>query len=558
VQSLHEVGLNGRKFEDSVGDRRFCYTRIAAYLADYPEQVLINITPLLSSPVTTAGYHDLGDEKPHPRRTREWVLSRLRRLREQVDTNDVAAYMAAAKEMGLNAVDQPFWEDLPGYQPDLVICPDILHGLLRMWRDHILKWVRHLVGVRELDNHVKKLQPLIGMHHFNHGISSLSQWTGCEDRELQRVLLAAIAGAPGIDHRVMRCLRAFHDFLYLAQYRSHSTTTLEYLEQSLRVFHSLKKIFIVNGARRGEKNNVIPHFKIPKLSALHMYSYHIPLMGSSMQFSTEIMETCHQLMAKAPYKATNGRDFVSQMCAYMNRQASIALVEEVGIWYFEKIRRQNPRDVIEAMTPDYEAFVKRMTVVARRKERLELRWQNRADNGYVWLTIKPDKRNAALDDLLKDYRLKVPVFHESLISFTARYQSQASMVVPMFELRADAWHRCRVQRTTIQDEEELADARTIQAVPPSKTATQYGLCGCALIRVDDQADVTGIDGMTHSEDSGAMLTPNRLSCRPSVDDLPVESARDSSATPSPSCLRLLVHRNPTCTGTGHQHVQSSL
>ncbi len=122
-----------------------------------------------------------------------------------------------------------------------------------MWRDHVLKWVRYLVGVKELDCRIKALQPLIGMRHFANGISHLSQWSGREDRELQRILIVAIAGSPRIDVNTMRCLRAFHDFLYLAQYRSHTTTTLGYLEQSFTVFHQLKKIFIQNKARRGKR-----------------------------------------------------------------------------------------------------------------------------------------------------------------------------------------------------------------------------------------------------------------------------------------------------------------
>jgi hypothetical protein len=490
VTSLKDAGQKGDMLEDSRGDHRLCYPRIAAYLADYPEQILINVTPSLCSPVTTAGYHNLGDDKPHPRRTREWILSRIALILEDVDADDIASYMTAAKEHGLSGVDQPFWADLPGYEPDLVICPDILHGLLRMWRDHILKWVRYLVGVPELDRRIRNLQPLVGMRHFKHGISSLSQWSGREDRELQRVLLAVIAGAPRIDQHAMRCLRAFHDFLYLAQYRSHSTTTLGYLEQSLHVFHSLKKVFITNSARRGDKGNVIRHFCIPKLAGLHSYAYHIPRMGSSVQFSTEITETCHQLMAKAPYKATNGRDFFVQMCAYMNRQAIITLVEELGLWYFKKMKQNANIDQTQYLTPDYWAFVDRMKAEAKKEERSELKQQNRAKNGYVWVTLKPDRRNASIEDLIQDYGIRESVFVDSFAKFTRR----ARVNISHLGLRADAWYRCRVQRLQVQNDDELADSRTIQAVPPSVTETRYGLCNCALVKDDSIVDATGING----------------------------------------------------------------
>jgi hypothetical protein len=435
---------------------------------------------------------------PHPRRTKRWILSKISELRDRVNPDDVTKYLVEAKKVGMNAVDQPFWEELPGYEPDLVICPDLLHGVFRMWRDHILKWVRYLVGVKELDHRIKALQPLVGMRHFANGISHLSQWSGREDRELQRVLIVAIAGAPCIDVNSMRCLRAFHDFLYLAQYRSHTTTTLGYLEQSYTVFHQLKNTFIKNKARRGKKEGVIPHFCFPKMAGLQMYAYHIPRMGTSVQFSTEITETCHQTMAKAPYRATNRRDFFIQMCAYMNRQARVTLAGEFGAWSFERMQTQAvARDIPE--TSDYLAFVRRMAEAAKRNERLEVRNKSRAGNGFSWLTVKPDKSRVPVDTLLRDYNLRAASFHACFISLLAQY-SPRDMPVSLVGLECDVWYQCRVQRTTVQDEDTLADTRTIRADPPTVTKTPHGRCNCALIKESDETEETGIQGMRQSED----------------------------------------------------------
>jgi hypothetical protein len=498
VSSLKRAGERGELFTDSLGHSRLCFPRIAAYLADYPEQVLINAVAPLNSSVTTAGFHGLGDMTPHPRRTKRWILSKISELRDRVNPDDVTKYLVEAKKVGMNAVDQPFWEELPGYEPDLVICPDLLHGVFRMWRDHILKWVRYLVGVKELDHRIKALQPLVGMRHFANGISHLSQWSGREDRELQRVLIVAIAGAPCIDVNSMRCLRAFHDFLYLAQYRSHTTTTLGYLEQSYTVFHQLKNTFIKNKARRGKKEGVIPHFCFPKMAGLQMYAYHIPRMGTSVQFSTEITETCHQTMAKAPYRATNRRDFFIQMCAYMNRQARVTLAGEFGAWSFERMQTQAvARDIPE--TSDYLAFVRRMAEAAKRNERLEVRNKSRAGNGFSWLTVKPDKSRVPVDTLLRDYNLRAASFHACFISLLAQY-SPRDMPVSLVGLECDVWYQCRVQRTTVQDEDTLADTRTIRADPPTVTKTPHGRCNCALIKESDETEETGIQGMRQSED----------------------------------------------------------
>lgn len=493
LSSIKEPGEEGVLLCDSHGDVRRCYPRVAAYLADYPEQLLINCAAGLNSPVTTANFEDLGNATPNPRRTKEWILGRISQVCRKINPDNVTAYRIHAKKLDLNAVDQPFWADLPGYEPDLVACPDILHGLFRFWRDHVLKWIRNLVGVAELDTRLRVIQPLIGMRHFD-GISHLSQWTGRDDRELQRIILAVIAGFPSMEQRVMRCLRAFHDFLYLAQYRSHSTTTLDYLDQSLKVFHSLKRIFIINGARRGKKKkSIIRHFCIPKLAGLHMYPYHIPRMGTSVQFSTEITETCHQTMAKAPYKATNGRDFFVQMCAFMDRVAQIELTEEVAAWFFDTLSTTGVQPANRAILSDHLMYIRRLVVEEEKKEKRHIVQQARARSDYIWLSEKPDMRSVPFHEIAEAYCL--PGLQDAIHQILSMFDGYPE--ISPLSLKYNAWFKCRLQRKTVQDEESLADARTLQARPPRPPKgpiTSYGLCNCALIQDEDDADDIGIRG----------------------------------------------------------------
>jgi hypothetical protein len=308
---LIQAGKNGVRVVDSAGNTRHSYPRLAAYLADYPEQLCINCAPANMSSTTTARSELLGDANPQPLRKRAWVLSQIRDACISVSPRNIKEYRIAASLRNVNGVDKPFWQDLPGYEP-VCMAPDILHGLLRFWRDHTFKWILYLVGKGELNKWLRALQPNVGIRHFKNGVNSLSQWTGCEDRELQRIILAVIDGVAKIDPVVTRCLRAMHDFLYLAQYCSHSDDSLKYLRVALKTFHSLKNIFIQNGARHGKKN-VIHHFHIPKLAAMHSYNIYIPLMGTAPQFSTEITETLHQTMAKLPYKRNE-----VQMCRYLD------------------------------------------------------------------------------------------------------------------------------------------------------------------------------------------------------------------------------------------------
>jgi hypothetical protein len=117
---------------------------------------------------------------------------------------------------------------------------------------------------------------------------------------------------------------------------------LGYLKDALTIFHKTKKIFIDNGAHTG-KSGVIPDFNIPKLAGLHTYLRHILAMGATPQFSTEVIKTCHQSMAKLAYRSTNKQDYEKQMRDFMDRMDQIALLEELRIWW-EKYQKMQAID----------------------------------------------------------------------------------------------------------------------------------------------------------------------------------------------------------------------
>ncbi|PVF91627.1 hypothetical protein CPB86DRAFT_820337 [Serendipita vermifera] len=234
LRLLERAGLQGLNVTDSKGDIRSYYPCLAAYLADYPEQILVNAAASFNSPVTTASYTERDDPTATPPRTCEWILHQIMTACEEADPDNIAEYQDAAKKLGLNGVHRTFWSNLPGYQPDICIAPDILHGVLRFWRDTILKWTQALIGDTELDKHLRSLQHVTGYRSYKNGIKGLAQWTGKEDRELMCVLVAVAAGAPEVDEEVMSALHAFHDVAYFSQYHSHSTSTLKYLSGALK------------------------------------------------------------------------------------------------------------------------------------------------------------------------------------------------------------------------------------------------------------------------------------------------------------------------------------
>lgn len=498
LHPLVEAGLRGTRMIDSRGNQRLCFPRLAAYIADLPEQCLINITGPKVNPSTLARYHDLGDRIKHPARTREWILSEISTICETVDPDNVPAYIKAAKNHGLNGVHQPFWADLPGYEAEICLSPDILHGLHRFWRDHILDWVLEMVGSGEVDKRLRALQPVVGMRHFHSGIHSLAQWTGREDRELQRVLLAVIAGANEVDDKAMACLRAFHDFLYLTQYKSHQDATLRYLHDALDNFHKLKGVFIQNGARRGKKEP-IPHFYIPKLANLHLYRDHIIQMGSTPQFSTEVTETYHQEMAKKAYRSTNKKDYEIQMVRRIDRGERIFLMNELLSYQKDTITQNALRQHLMGSVPLYEETLLRLaeTAVQQRKTRegqptvmQPARHQRRTEaKSLTWVSTKPHRSYGSLKEVAKIYKL--PDL-EQRMEECYRVLDETSNTNPVW-LKAHVWHNFHIHLPTVQDDQTLAEAQTVQANPPSNSLP-FGRRDCVLIVENDEAEETGLQG----------------------------------------------------------------
>jgi hypothetical protein len=206
-----------------------------------------------------------------------------------------------------------------------------MHGIIQCWRDHVYQWSHRLVGAREYDNCLQVIQPVPGYWHFNSGVQNLSQLTCCEDRELQQTHVAIIAGSPNVTRKILENLCTFHDFIYLVQYQSHSEDTLRYLNDALSSFNKMKDEYICLGVCKGV-NGVINHFKIPKLYTLRIFSPHVRLMGSSPQFSTEVIENNHRHLAKAPYKLTNCQNFAAQMCQRLDCEEHMLYHDELLEW----------------------------------------------------------------------------------------------------------------------------------------------------------------------------------------------------------------------------------
>ena len=105
------------------------------------------------------------------------------------------------------------------------------------------------------------------------------------------------------------------DFLYLAQYESHTSNTLSLLQESLAQFHENKQVFIDLEVQDG--------FELPKLHSLTHYTSLIRLFGTTDNYNTEQTEHLHIDLAKDAYHATNHKDEYAQMTKWLEHQEKV-------------------------------------------------------------------------------------------------------------------------------------------------------------------------------------------------------------------------------------------
>jgi hypothetical protein len=146
-----------------------------------------------------------------------------------------------------------------------------------------------------------------GLRHFKNGISFVSQWTGREHKEMQRIFVGLLIGA--VQPAALRTAVAVIDFIYYSQLQVHTSKTMKLLQKALEAFHENKDLFVAEGIRE--------HFNIPKIHAMVHYFAAIQSRGSLDGFNTESPERLHIDYAKEAYRASNKKDYVQQMTVWL-------------------------------------------------------------------------------------------------------------------------------------------------------------------------------------------------------------------------------------------------
>jgi len=322
---LVEAGENSVEFMCGDGWVRLVHPILAAYVADYPEQCLVACYMENRCPRCTVLLNDRREPLGSLYRDHEKTLDTLK---EHQHGRDPPAFT----EEGLRAVYQPFWKSLPHCDIFTCFTPDLLHQLHKgVFKDHLVKWCTELVGDTKIDARFMSMTGFPGLRHFKKGISSVSQWTGTEHKEMEKVFISVLAGA--VEPRVLTVAHALLDFIYLSQLQSHTSKTLDTLAECLKTFHNNKSVFVDAGIRE--------HFNIPKLHAILHYIDAIRALGSADGYNTESPKRLHIEFAKDAYRASNKKDYLEQMAVWLQHREAMWLRQGFLSWLKSDLSANN-------------------------------------------------------------------------------------------------------------------------------------------------------------------------------------------------------------------------
>ncbi|KAI6095192.1 hypothetical protein F5141DRAFT_1191401 [Pisolithus sp. B1] len=284
LHPLMDAGCQGREMICTDGYLCSVHPILTTYIADFPEQCLVACNKESRCPCCLVQSNKCGDLE-------DWASCSMANMLKTLQKFDVK---------GLHAVFDPFWKELPFTNIFACLTPNILHQLHKgIFHDHLLQWCMSIVSEKEIDACFQAMTQYPTLCHFKKGVSSVSQWTGTEHKEMQRVFVSLLAGA--VDDHVLIVIHSLLDFIFYAQLQQHMDTTLAAMKASLKTFHNHKHIH-----------------------SLQHYISLIQALGSADSYNTKYPEQLHIDYAKDSYHCRdNKHNYVEQMALWLQCQEAM-------------------------------------------------------------------------------------------------------------------------------------------------------------------------------------------------------------------------------------------
>ncbi|KIK14334.1 hypothetical protein PISMIDRAFT_117262, partial [Pisolithus microcarpus 441] len=394
LHPLVDAGRQGREMICADGYLRCVHPILAAYIADFPEQCLVACNKESRCLRCLVQSNRRGGLEDCACRSMADTLKTLKRMRKNKRSRKFDAE-------GLRAVFDPFWKELPFTDIFTCLTPDILHQLHKgVFHDHLVQWCLSIVGEKEIDARFQAMTQYRNLRHFKKGISSVSQWTGTEHKEMERVFVGLLAGA--VDDCVLIVARSLLDFIYYAQLQQHTDTTLTAMEESLKTFHSHKDVLVELQVRED--------FNVPKIHSLKHYVSSIRALGSADGYNTEYPERLHIDYAKDGYRASNKRDYVEQMALWLQCQEAMHYKSAYLAWRKSRADSDLP-DASLLQTPGIIFFFKSGSLKTRYK-----------------VAKNPSRRQVSVAHIESDYN--APEFIPALKHFLASNLDRRQVILP--------------------------------------------------------------------------------------------------------------------------------
>ena len=243
---LKTAATVGVMMSDLVGNLWSCYTLLASWITDTPEECLIAGTGPKASPVTTTTSKHFGNPFHHSTCTSQTTLSAIRTVCAEHDPSDYKNFLKVVRCLRLNSVVDPVWIDWPLSEPCEFITPEALHHFYRFFWDHNVKWSIAATGATELNFRFSLLQTPVRYCAFKDSISKLKQVIGCDHCAIQHYIVGVIAGL--VLRHFLITIRSLVDFHYLAQVPVFTDDLLINVAKALQDFHNHKDAITWAGA----------------------------------------------------------------------------------------------------------------------------------------------------------------------------------------------------------------------------------------------------------------------------------------------------------------------